>query len=79
MFFPGPSYFERRYWHRKFRERKQLIAEFKALLHVVPVNVAQMQWICRTLDDFEYKHPELELQIIAVLEAFKPREEATSR
>jgi hypothetical protein len=67
------------FFPRKFRERKRLIEEFKALLHVVPVNVAQMQWICRTLDDFEYKHPELELQIIAVLEAFKPREETTTR
>ena len=52
------------------------LEEFRVLLNVVPLNLAQIEWVCRALDDFERKHPELRDGIERILEEWKPREEA---
>ena len=69
---PYHSYHSRRFYYRRFR----LLREFKALLNVVPVNEAQMRWVCRALDNFEREHPELRSRIEGILEEWKPRLEA---
>jgi len=66
------SKFTRQHFREKFARHRRLLQEFKALMKVVPVNEAQYNWIARTLDDFECKHPELQRHIERIREEFNP-------